>query len=244
MPNLTQPDIVGFASTYPSGTYIDWHAHEAHQLIHAISGAMRVSLRDKLCVLPVGRALWIPATIDHAIECAGAVRMRTAYVSPHFAELPRDVHVIVVSPLAREVLVRLAEVNEAGLKPALNDVLVHEINNSPVKAFVIPLPRHTRIARLAEALRADPASGKTLTDWAADLGFSERNLIRRIQEETGMTFRELRRQTRIMVAMERLVNGQAVTSVALDVGFETPSAFIHAFRLVTGETPRQFVKSD
>jgi AraC-like DNA-binding protein len=97
---------------------------------------------------------------------------------------------------------------------------------------------------LAKGFRNVPASDKTLVGWAKELGFSERNLIRRIRDETGMTFRELRRQTRILVAIEKLAEGQSVTNAALDVGFHTPSAFISAFRLVTGKTPRQFVKGD
>lgn len=51
-----------------------------------------------------------------------------------------------------------------------------------------------------------------------------------------------RRQTRVITAIEKLAEGQSVTNVALDVGFETPSAFISAFRSVTGQTPRSFAK--
>nr|WP_162946788.1 AraC family transcriptional regulator [Ruegeria sp. EL01] len=169
--------------------------------------------------------------------------MRTAYLSTAYLSLPTDLRVISVSPLAREVLVRLAEDKDGTLQQTLGDVLVHEIKQSNIEAFSLPLPANKHIALLAEDLRANPASKKTMTEWANELGLSERNLIRRVRGETGMTFREFRRQTRIIVAIERLIDGQPVTSVALDVGFETPSAFINAFRLVTGKTPRQFTNS-
>lgn len=67
-------------------------------------------------------------------------------------------------------------------------------------------------------------------------------MSRRIRDETGMSFRELRRQARILASLERLALGQAVTCVALDVGFDNPSAFIHAFRAVTGKTPGRFME--
>jgi len=242
MPKPDRPDLIGFAMTYPSGTGIGLHSHEAHQLIHAISGAMRVSALGKLWFLPVGRALWIPADIRHSIRCEGQVDMRTVYLSKACPSLPSDPGVISVSALVREVLVRLTEHAEDELRNALREVLIHEIRTGSVEAYCLPLPADPRIARLAEDLRSDPASGKTLRERAKELGFSERNLIRRIREETGLTFREIRRQTRVMVAVEKLVQGQTVTNVAFDVGFETPSAFISAFRSVTGQTPRQFVQ--
>ena len=170
--------------------------------------------------------------------------MRTAYLSRAYASLPTDLRVISVSPLAREVLVRVAEGVEDALRLVLGDVLIHEIRVGGLEPFCLPIPTDRRIAKLAEALRSDPSSKRTIADWAKALGFSERSLIRRIRDETGMTFRELRRQTRIMVAIEKLAEGQPVTSVAIDVGFETPSAFISAFRLVTGKTPRRLIVGD
>ena len=241
MPDPDRPDLTGSALTYPSGTEIEPHEHGAHQLIHAISGAMRVSATGMLWILPVGRALWIPAGVRHAIRCEGEVAMRTAYLSRAYPALPADLRVIAVSPLAREVLVRLAEGVEPGFRRILGAVLINEVERGGIEPFCLPVPSDARIAALAGALRADPASQRTLAGWARLLGFSERSLIRRIREETGMTFRELRRQTRILVAIEKLVAGRSVTAAAFDVGFETPSAFIHAFRLVTGRTPRQFM---
>lgn len=236
------PDLTGFALTYPSGTRINTHSHEAHQLVHAASGTMWVSANDKLWALPLGRALWIPARTEHAIRCEWEVRMRTAYLSLAYPSLPKSLQVLSVSALAREVLARLAEGAEDGLRHNMASVLIHEINQGKTEAFSLPLPTDPRIARLATSLRTDPASKRSLSKWARQLGFSERNLIRTIRDETGMTFRELRRQTRVIVAIEKLVQGRSVTNVALEVGFETPSAFISAFRRVTGKTPLQFAR--
>ena len=243
MPNSAEPDLIGFASTYASGTRIEPHWHEAHQLVHAISGAMWVSALGKLWVLPVGRALWIPKEVEHAIQCKGTVEMRTAYLSPAYLDLPADPGVISISALAREVLVRLASGADDTLRRHLGAILSHEIRAGSVEPFCAPLPTDERIAKLATHLRSDPASRRTVAEWAIELGFSERNLIRRIRSETGMTFRELRRQIRIMVAIEHLADGQSVTNVALAVGFETTSAFIEAFRVVTGQTPGQFTRT-
>ncbi len=242
MPNIDQPDVAGFALTYDTGTLIAPHAHPAHQIIHAISGTMRVSAKETLWFLPIGRALWIPADVKHAIRCQGDVRMRTAYLSAAYPLMPMDVRMISVSSLMREILVRLSEGEaEERLRLLMGELLLHEIILGSLEPFSLPIPKDPRIARLASHLQSHPSSKTTISEWANRLGFSERNLIRRIRDETSMTFRELRRQTRIMVAIEKLTEGQPATTVAFDVGFETPSAFIHAFRLVTGKTPRQFI---
>jgi AraC-like DNA-binding protein/mannose-6-phosphate isomerase-like protein (cupin superfamily) len=241
MPDPARPDGVGFALTYGSGTAIERHAHPAHQLIHAISGAMRVLARGGVWFLPLGRALWIPAGVEHEIRCDGEVGMRTAYLSPACPRPFDDVRMVAVSPLLREVLVRLAEGDAAAVRPALLELLLHDIAEAGLPPLRLPHPADPRIARLVAHLHIEPADPMTLAQWATRLGFSERSLIRAIRDQTGMTFRALRRQSRIMVAIERLCEGRPITTVAYDVGFETPSAFAHAFRSVTGKTPRQFV---
>ena len=47
------------------------------------------------------------------------------------------------------------------------------------------------------------------------IGLWPRTLMRRIKHETGMSFREPRRQTRILAVLERLSLGESVTNVAL-----------------------------
>jgi len=246
MPNNDRPGIVGLASTYDAETLIAPHAHTAHQIVHAISGTMRVSVQNLMWFVPPGRAMWIPARTDHSIQCVGDVEMRTAYLSEAYPPVQSNVAVIAVSQLMREILVRLAEGDgcDDDMKLPLADVLINEIRQGVLQPLNLPIPGDPRIAKLARHLQIKPADQTTLKAWAKQLGFSERNLIRVIRVETGMTFRELRRLTRIMVSLDRLSAGQSVTETAFDVGFETPSAFIHAFRLLIGKTPRRFMSGE
>jgi len=45
---------------------------------------------------------------------------------------------------------------------------------------------------------------------------------------------------RLLSALERLAQGRPVTDVALDVGYDSPSAFISTFRQSLGTTPRRY----
>lgn len=240
MPNLTAHRIDGRATSYAAGTHIRPHSHAGHQIVHAISGVMRVFAQEASWVLPPGRGLWVPARVSHEIRCLDHVEMRTVYLDGALRFDRQQVQVIGVSPLMREILVRLAEGGGARQIPHLQALVLDEIATLTVEPFRLPMPRDERILRLVTHLRDCPGDDTPLKEWAIRLGLSQRSLIRRIRAETGQSFRQLRRQARINAALELLALGQPVTSVALDVGFESPSAFAHAFRMVTGATPRQY----
>lgn len=87
---------------------------------------------------------------------------------------------------------------------------------------------------MGEALLENPADERSLEDWAPQVGASARTLARLFVSETGLTFAEWRRQVRLLEAIDRLGKGQAVTRVALDLGYESPSAFIAMFRRTLG----------
>jgi len=235
------PKVVGLASSYPAGTLIADHFHDAHQIAHAIRGTIRVSVKDATWFVPLGRALWIPAHTLHRVQCLQQVEMRTVYLHGEQPGGFAGTRAISVSPLLREVLVRLSEGCPERQVSHLKSLLLGEVAAMNVERLQLPIPADARIARLAAHLLENPTERSTLQEWAARLGFSQRNLIRHVRLQTGMSFRELRRQTRVMLAIEKLSNGQSVTDTALDVGFETTSAFIHAFRTVTGTTPRKYI---
>ncbi len=244
MPKSDTQGAIGFALTYDAGTLIASHSHTAHQIVHAISGTMRVSVQNMMWFVPPARALWIPANTLHTIQCVGPVEMRTAYLSDAYPSAHSDVLVVSVTPLMREVLVRLAEGDGNELKLLLAEILLFEIRQGMLEPLSLPIPSDPRIAKIVLHMQTQPAGQTTLKTWAKQLGFSERSLIRQIRSQTGMTFRELRRLTRIMVALDKLSAGQSVTTTAFDVGFETPSAFIHAFKSLIGKTPWQFMSGN
>ncbi len=234
--------IEGLASSYSSGTHITPHKHQAHQVAHAIAGVLRVSAERATWVVPPGRALWIPAEVEHEIHCTGLVEMKTVYLEGAHSSFPDKLQVIEVSALLREIMVRIAEGFEVNQTEPLTALLLDEIGAMKVEPLSLPTPGDRKLARLTDALLQYPADQGTLTDWAEELGYSPRNLIRHIRMETGLTFRELRRQARVLSAIERLAHGERITTVALDVGFASPSAFTFAFRSVTGMAPRDYLK--
>ena len=242
MPSYPAISIEGFASDYRAGETIEAHEHNAHQIVHAVTGVMRVTAENDTWVVPPRRALWIPARTVHDIRCVSLVKMRTIYLTGDHPSFSSEVQVTNVSALMREIMVRLAEGAKTSTLPHLAALLVEEIPTLNVEPVCLPGSKDERIAPLISVLQKNPADQTSLHGWAERLGMSRRTLIRRIQDETGMSFRELRRQARILSALERLALDESVTNVAIDVGFDSPSAFIQAFRSITGKTPGRYMK--
>ena len=51
-----------------------------------------------------------------------------------------------------------------------------------------------------------------------------------------------RQQARLLHALGLLAHGQLVTAIALDVGYDSPSAFIAAFSTAFGTTPGRYYR--
>jgi len=108
------------------------------------------------------------------------------------------------------------------------------------KLSALPMPRDVRVLRIARALADNLADNRRLEEWAAWGGVATRTLTRRFIDETGFSFSEWRQRARLMRALEMLASGAAVTTIALDLGYENVSAFIAMFRRTFGVTPTQY----
>ena len=58
--------------------------------------------------------------------------------------------------------------------------------------------------------------------------------------ETGMTFSKWRQQARLLCGIRMLAEGMAISTVAIDLGYESPSAFSAMFRRALGIAPSEY----
>ena len=78
---------------------------------------------------------------------------------------------------------------------------------------------------------------------AKQVAASPRTLERLFQKETGMTFGRWRQQLRLLHALRLLAAGRPVSAIALEVGYDSPSAFIAMFKRTLGTTPYRYFES-
>lgn len=242
MTNLPPPQWEPFAADYARGELIQPHQHDLAQIVFAKRGVMRVHTEAGAWVVPPNRALWMPAGLTHWISCRTAVAMRTVYLDRPAAAMPADQAVVLAaSPLLREVILRLVEGRPENVGPLLV-VLAGELETTPVASLHLYEPKDPRLRRACAVLSADPGAAVDLTELARAAGASPRTLMRLFPAETGLSFRGWQRQLRLLVALERLAEGQGVTRVALDLGYASPSAFIAVFKAQTGVTPARYFR--
>jgi AraC-like DNA-binding protein len=206
---------------------------------------MRVSTDDGVWVVPPQRALWMPPRVRHSIVMTGDVTMRTLYLRDDAARgMPATCHVLPVSALLRELIIRATELplryDERGAAGHLVALLLTELHEAGALPLQLPMPRDKRLRKICETLLAAPGDPRTLEQWAPAANASARTLARLFVAETGLTFGAWRQQARVLEAMGRLGSGEPVTEVALDLGYDSVSAFSAMFRRAAGASPRQY----
>jgi AraC-like DNA-binding protein/quercetin dioxygenase-like cupin family protein len=238
-------EVRAYAHTYAKGYDIPLHRHAWSQLIYARAGVMTVTVASTAkpgsWVVPPQRAVWVPAETDHWIRCGTRLSMRTLYVAPQSRALPATCCVVNIPPLLRELILASVEAPGSSRRRRLMTALIlDEIRAATVAPLHLPEPSDPRLVRITGALREHPGDPRTLCAWSREAGASTRTLSRLFLSETGMTFRQWQRQARLLAALVRLAEGAPVTTVAFDLGYESPSAFISAFRRALGKTPRRY----
>jgi AraC-like DNA-binding protein/quercetin dioxygenase-like cupin family protein len=241
-----EPILVARAlsSTYSSGYVLHPHTHAAHQLLFASTGAMTVTGDRTSWMIPPRRAVLIPAGILHSIRMWGDVAMRSLYFpvsvrTPPFDE--RMCRVISVSPLLRELILRVAELaaldSRAPAESRLMSVLMDELEVAHVEPLLLPLPADPRALKAADRVLKNPADAFSATMLARQCGLSARTLERLFSAETGMRFGLWRQKAKLLESIRVLVEGGSVTDAALESGYASVSAYIAAFKQTFGCTP-------
>ena len=239
--------IAATATDYGPDDEIDWHAHPRGQLIYGITGVLTVHTEAGRWVLPPARAVWVPAGIKHRSDIAGEVRMRSLFVATEAAKnLPKDCCVVTVPPLLRELILEAVEVPKLydidGPDGRLMKVILDRLSHLVPTPLYLPLPADQRLRRITDNLVRIPGNRTDLNGFAKKAGASARTLARLFVKETGLTFGAWRQQARLLRALEWLAEDRPVTSIALDLGYESPSAFIAMFRRAVGSTPGRYLK--
>ncbi|CAM4446073.1 AraC family transcriptional regulator [Stenotrophomonas lactitubi] len=243
-------DVVVTSNDYAAESTFPRHAHRRGQFAFAARGTISVATPQGRWLVPPRRACWVPAGLAHEMTMRGPVTMLNAFLSAGAADavaLPEHCQVFAVSALLQKLLEAAVDLpplyDEDGRAGKLMQLLVAEIASMPVLSLHAPLPADARLARVCRALFDTPSLAARLDDVAADAGMSRRTFTRLFRADTGVGFAEWRQQVCLLAAIERLGQGQAVTRVALDLGYASPSAFSAAFRRVLGCSPSRYVEA-
>lgn len=239
--------VTAMAADYPQGHVTKPHQHPHAQLVHAVHGVMVVNTAQGQWLVPPTRGMWMPGNTTHWIRMASRVQMRTAYIRPDAAsDLLTQCTVLGISPLLRELILAAIDIP----LPYANDsrdgrlmrLLLDEVLRVPTLPLHLPRPDDAGLREICEEIVETPDSDLTLADWGARLGLDPKTIQRRFARDTGMTFGQWRQQARLLAALEKLAAGEKVVDVALDLGYDSPSAFATMFKRQFGMPPSAFFR--
>lgn len=237
--------VLTIRNTYPRGHRIEPHWHARAQFAFALEGTMRVRTARHAWIVPPSRALWVPARTVHEIQMYGVVRMHSLYVdAANAAGMAAHCLVLEVTPLLRELIVRAASISsdggDSGTEALVIQLLLAEMRRLRPCALELPFPESRDLVRLCESLLSQLSDGGAYSGSADCPAVSQRTLYRRFLRETGISFARWKKQALLLESIRRLVEGAAVTTVAVDLGYESPSSFSAMFRRSLGVSPREF----
>jgi len=217
------------------------------QLVCAIRGVVTVRTDCSAWLAPPHRAVWIRAGVPFQVEMAGIVALRMLYIRPKGRPLTGDdCFVVNVSPLLRELIVRAVQLGALdSTVPShqhLIGVIRDELSTLSAVPLQLPLPRDPRAVRLAELVR-QPEAALPFDHLLRQAGGSRRTMERLFRSETAMSLGQWLRRARLLEGLRRMGAGETVGTVALDLGYSSPSAFISMFRRELGQTPRRYLET-
>lgn len=222
------------------------HRHAKAQLVYVMSGVITLEAAGGLWTVPPRCALWLPGGVAHRGRACGHIKVGHLYIEPALARSLRDqCGILLVQPLLRELILRLMErppprPTQGPREARLLRVLLDELEAAPLEPLHLPMPQDRRLRRLAETLLVDPSLRLTIEEWGARVGASSRTLSRLFPRETGLSFVRWRQQLHVGLALQRLATGEPVANIALDLGYESASAFGAMFRRMLGVTPARY----
>lgn len=246
--------VLGLAIDYPAETLVDWHRHRRAQLLYVRSGIALVSTAECHWLVPATHALWIPAGVEHSILAVRHLTGHFMYVEPEaVGDLPTRGRVVGLTPLMKSLVAEIVDLpreeQQAGQPrdrrfQLITALILAEIPNLPELPLGLPMPTDRRLLELCRRFVEHPTPQATTNQWAAAMASSRRSFTRKFRDQTGLSFLEWRRQACLFAALPRLSSGESVTSVALDLGYDSPAAFTTMFKRSLGLPPRDYVRRE
>ncbi|WP_420959940.1 AraC family transcriptional regulator [Brucella sp. IR073] len=240
-----QGPLIALPTRYPDGYFVPRHSHSRAQLLCASQGVVLVTTDAGRWMVPGDHAIWIPAGVEHSVEILGEVLMRSIYVAVDaVAGVPDHLHVVGLTDLMRSLIddaTSSDSIPEPGSRDALViELILRDLHTLPEKPLGLPFPTDARLAALCRRFIEKPSPRATIDEWAEKLAMSRRSFTRTFQRETGLSFSLWRQQACLFAALPRLADGEPVTSVALDLGYDSVPAFTTMFKRMLGVPPRYY----
>tara|TARA_R110001583_G_scaffold192721_1_gene359616 strand:- start:4013 stop:4789 length:777 start_codon:yes stop_codon:yes gene_type:complete len=225
----------------------EWHAHSWHQVLFPIAGLLQSIVESKSIIVPHNGMLFIPANSIHKSVSVTKTQFLAVYLNPNskvnFGKEPKS---CLVTPFLKELIVLLVERGFGNHTEQMTTNLLNVLQDQIAIAehYEIPLliPNDRRLMAIFVELNQQPDLPLTLAEWAIKVGASPRTLSRLCAKEFNQSFAMWRQNIRLVLSLQLLEKNMSVQNIALELGYQSDSAYIHAFKGLFAQTPSQYRK--
>ncbi len=233
----------------PSHFIDDWHAHPWHQVIFPLAGLLQSSIDGCRVIVPHNGMLFIPANTTHKSVAITTTQFLTLYLNPNMAvRYQNRAKSCLVSALMKALILLLVEGDLSNYNEQMKTQLLTVLRDQIILAdnYEIPLliPQDRRLLSIFTQLQKQPNLSLTLAQWAQKVGASERTLSRIIAKEFDQSFSLWRQNIRLVLSLQLLEKNSTIQDIALELGYKSDSAYIHAFKGLFMQTPSKYRKGN
>ncbi|MCW2118861.1 AraC family transcriptional regulator [Flavobacterium sp. 7A] len=237
--------VIGYSEDISEAVCLT-HSHPRGQLLYATTGVMKVIVNNQIWFVNPLQAIWIPGGAEHQVYFQMNVGLYSAFIDPSCASrLPKKSCAFDISILLKELLFKIILFERENIF-ALNQekvvaVFLDELSLIVPSETFLPMSNHVILNKILNLLIQNMASKQGIEYYAALACVSSRTLSRIFIKELGMNFSDWCIRLKVLEAIKMLGEKQSVKEIALDLGYENTSAFIHMFKKNTGKTPATFI---
>ena len=232
------------------GKELEEHSHPEHILFIPLLGDLSVLHQGREIHCSPGRMLFLPPQSEHAFHSSKnqGERLIILIQKKALTRFPQAPSLHPAPQLLKELLFEILLSNEVATKLGIAKLFLKLLPSKLLETNLsqaeegFSRAQDPRLKRAIELLRARLDESHSLVEVSKRAGLSERSLHRLSVKELGLAPKEVLQRLRVERALELLLRPNAsVTSVSLDVGYQSLAQFIEVFRRHTGKLPSEFL---
>ncbi|HGN1704442.1 TPA: helix-turn-helix domain-containing protein [Providencia rettgeri] len=208
------------------------HQHDGQwQVVLSLSGQMEINMHRQHFLLNAGKGMVIPPSVNHAFS--GQVGNQN-----YVLEMPATAQWALSEKMTQFTLTPAA----VGLLSWLRSFPQAPEHNFTVARLLLAQlkPENKWINEVSQWVELRLHHPISCEDMATAFCMSVSTLQRKIKAETQLTAMQFVLQKRMEAAGRLLLTNISIEQTALVVGYESHSAFSHAFRQFYGKTPNEY----
>lgn len=255
--NQSAEDVILIKKTGWEEVNLPGHVHGKCQIIYTLAGTLHVEIGSESYFVPEKHIAWIPQGAEHKLSSnSRQVSMVIFYVSlrPEGKDDPKgEFAIYTANRLIGENLKFIASKGKMIGKQEQPDLYHFALGffnllpqMSPGKELLLKslvIPDDSRLYPVLRYLTDHVQEELRMDEVALRYNLSTRNLSRLFQE-SNIHFSSYVNRLRIMRAIELMTDGgRTMQEIAYAVGFNNPNHFNRVFRQVTGQSPKNYLRS-